>query len=98
MPGDQVLCAVDEIVEGDGAFIAFGADADAYGVGGGFLVAHDEDEGDFLETEVADLALHLVVGGVEFYAEAGGFEALLDGFCVVQMLFADGDEADLYGG
>ena len=41
--------------------------------GGGFLVAEDEDEGDFLEAEVSDFALHLAAGGVEFYAEACGF-------------------------
>ena len=45
--------------------------------GAGFLVADDEDEGDFLQAEVADLGVHLFVAGVEFDAQAGGFEALL---------------------
>ena len=34
---------------------------------------------------------------VEFDAEAGGFEALLHALCVVEVLFADGHEADLHG-
>ena len=34
-------------------------------------------KGIFLDAEVAYFALHLVVAGVDFDAEAGGFEALL---------------------
>ena len=41
--------------------VAFGTGADADGVGGGFFVAEDEDEGNFLQAEVADFALHFVV-------------------------------------
>jgi hypothetical protein len=96
--GDEFLRTLEECVEGNTAFVSFGADADAYAVGGGFLVAEDEDEGDFLEAEVADLGLHLAVGSVEFYAEASGFEALLDGLGVGEMFFVgDGNEAYLDG-
>jgi hypothetical protein len=90
--------AIDEGVEGDAAFIALGADADADAVGGGFLITEDEDEREFLQAEVADLGLHFAVGGVELYAQADGLETLLDGLGVGEMLLVgDGDEAYLYG-
>ena len=54
-------------------------------------------KGDFLQAEVADFALHFAVGSVEFYAEAGSFEAFFDGLGVFQMLFADGNKAYLDG-
>ena len=80
------------------AFVAFAAGADGDGLGGGFLVAEDEDEGDFLEGELADFGVHLFVAGVEFDAEASGFELGFDFVGVGEVLFADGDEADLDGG
>ncbi len=71
---DEDRRALDEVVEGDAAFVALAAGADADGLGGGFLVADDQDEGNFLQAELADFGVHLFVAGVEFYAEAGGFE------------------------
>ena len=98
VPVDQIFGACEEGFERDAAFIAFAASADADGVGGGLLVAEDEDEGEFLQAKVADLGVHLLVAHVEFHAQTGGFELRLDLFRVGEVLLAaDGDEADLHG-
>ncbi len=62
----------------------------------GLLVAHDEDERDLLQRELADLGVHLFVAGVEFHAQAGGFEFFLYLLGVVEVLLRDGHEADLH--
>ena len=67
-------------------------------VGGGFLVAEDEDEGDFLQAEVADLGVHLFVARSSSTRRPAASRLLCTCFGVVVVLFADGDEADLDGG
>ena len=53
--------------------------------------------GSLLVGEVADFGVHFFVAVVGFDPEAGGFEFGFELFGVGEMLFADGDEANLHG-
>ena len=65
----EALC--DEVGEWLRALIAFTACAHADSVSFGFLVAHHQDVGNFLQREVADLGVHLFVAAIELDAESG---------------------------
>jgi len=92
---DQFQRLGEEIGQRHGSLIAFGAGANAYCLGFGFFVAHDQDVGGFLVGEVADFGIHFLVAIVDFDSQSGGFEFCFDlgGVCMVAL--ADGDEANL---
>src|ERR1700722_7250791 len=86
----------EELVEGAGALVAFGAVADGYCAGFGFFAADYEHVGDFLQLGVADFSLHFFVALVEFDANARG-KQFLHHFCGVSVLaFRDGQDCHLH--
>src|ERR1700721_3938227 len=71
--GIDFLFQVDEeLVQGAGALVAFGAVADGYCASFGFFAADYQHVGDFLQLRVADFGLHFFVALVEFNSNAGG--------------------------
>src|SRR5580698_11303860 len=58
LAGNDRFRLLDEIGERHGALVAFASDSYADGSGFLFLVAKDEEVGDLLHGEVADLGMH----------------------------------------
>src|SRR6202012_4642825 len=71
----------------------------SYADSAGFLllVAEDQQVGDLLHGEIADLGVHLFVAAVELDPEAGGLKLLHNLFAIVVVTFCDGYQADLHG-
>ena len=93
----QPFCARHKILQRGAALVALAAGAHADAVVPGFLVAQDEDERHLLQSEVADLGVHLLVARVQLHAQAGDFERRLHLLGVVQVLLAgDGHQAHLH--
>src|ERR1700751_6089551 len=94
---NQCARPLDEISERNAAFIALAASAHADCLGGSFLVAHDENERNLLQRELADLRIHLFIARIELDPQARGFQPRLPGGCLFEMLLRDRHQAYLDG-
>ena len=85
----------EELGDGHRTLVAFFAAANRDNTIGNFFLAHDEEVRHLLEFALADLVAELLVGIVDFHADAGVHEFRLDLLRVVNELLGNREHAGL---